>query len=53
MLTIPERSSLINDLIKENEDVTIREYLEVVREVYGIKGLFTQIMVRSCIWDRR
>lgn len=36
MLTIPERSSLTGDLIKENEDVTIREYLEVVREIEGV-----------------
>lgn len=33
MLTIPERSSLTGDLIKENADVTIREYLEVVRGI--------------------
>lgn len=33
MLPLSDKVKLVNDLIKENRDVTIRQYLEVLAEI--------------------
>lgn len=37
MLTLTEKEKLIADLIKENRDVTIKDYLETIKEIEEIQ----------------
>jgi len=37
-MTLEAKDKLINDLIKENPDATIRDYLEVCKEIIGIEN---------------
>lgn len=36
-MTLCEKISLVNNLIKENPEVTIKEYLDTVQEIEGIR----------------
>lgn len=36
-MTLEVRDTLIRDLIKENPDATIKDYLEVCKEIIGIE----------------
>lgn len=51
-MTLEARDKLINDLIKENSDATIKDYLEVCKEVAGIKEATEVLSVEMKIIKR-
>jgi hypothetical protein len=44
-MTLTARIKLINDMIQENPDTTIKEYLELVKDMKGIRKAANQIIV--------
>lgn len=37
-MTLAERIKLVDDMVKENRDVTIKDYLELVKELQRIRS---------------
>lgn len=37
-MTLAEKIKLIDDMIEENPEVTIRDYIELVKEIKGIQS---------------
>jgi hypothetical protein len=44
-MTLTARIKLINDMVRENPDTTIRDYLELVKEMKGIRKAANQVIV--------
>lgn len=51
-MTLEARDKLICDLIKENPDATIKDYLEVCKEVIGIEEATDAVSVEIKIMKR-
>lgn len=51
-MTLEARDKLICDLIKENPDATIKDYLEVCKEIVGIEEATDAVSVEIKIKKR-
>lgn len=51
-MTLEARDKLICDLIKENPDATIKDYLEVCKEIVGIEEATDAVSVEMKIKKR-
>lgn len=51
-MTLEARDKLICDLIKENPDATIKDYLEVCKEIIGIEEATDAVSVERKIKKR-
>lgn len=51
-MTLEARDKLICDLIKENSDATIKDYLEVCKEIVGIEEATDAVSVEMKIKKR-
>lgn len=51
-MTLEEKDKLITDLIRENKEATIQDYLDTVEEIEGIKPLPT-LQKAIFIYERR
>jgi hypothetical protein len=48
-MTLEAKDKLIRDLIKENPDSTIRDYLEIIKELDSIEGTTDTVSVDQAI----
>lgn len=51
-MTLEARDKMITDLIKENSDATIKDYLEVCKEIAGIEGATDVFSIEMKIINR-
>lgn len=51
-MTLEAKDKLISDLIKENPDSTIKDYLEICKELDSIEGVTDTVSVDQAIRKR-
>jgi hypothetical protein len=51
-MTLEEQTKLIEDLIKENPDSTIKDFLELVKEIDKITEMATVVKLQTFLHGR-